>query len=216
MKNLVRFIALSAVVLLIAVSCIPYELLRGEYRDVTFYNKTPDLVDIEYQVIGSTYSAPKRIAAGRSEKMQVYTVDGKATFTAEGPYVSYKWTGETINYDGSSQFYVAQNRGLIRIINKTGVAITDVSLGTLNNYKIYIANYDIARNMVVTSADIEPGLDAAIRVMSSDIFSSVTTPYYIYFTFNNNRYRTKASLELPPIGSSRTINLKFEECMLVR
>lgn len=212
MKNLSRLIVLTLAVVLIAVSCIPYEVLRGEYRDVTIYNNTSGHVDIEYQVIGSTYSAPNRIDKGCFDKMKVYTVDGKATFVAEGPYVSYKWTAETINYDGSSQFNVFSNRGLIQIINNTGIDITDVCLGTVGNPKKYQATFSITKNMDIASADIVPGKDAGIRVMGDDIASSSIIPYYIYFTYNNTRYRTRASVALPLIGTSITRELTLEEC----
>ncbi len=215
MKNLLKLIILSAAVVLIAVSCIPYEVLRGEYRDVTFYNNTSGPVDIEYQVIGSTYSAPNRIDKGGFDKMKVYTVDGRATFVAEGPYVSYKWTAETINYDGSSQFTVNSNRGLIQIINNTDIYITDVCLGTVVNPKKYKATFSITKNMDIESADIAPGKDAGIRVMYDDIASSSTTPYYIYFTYNNTRYRTSSSVELPKIGTSITRVLTLEECTII-
>lgn len=216
MKNLLRLTVLSVVLAMITVSCVPYEILRGEYRDATFYNKTPGPVDIEYQVIGSTYSAPNRINAGYNEKIKVYTVDGKATLAAEGPYVSYKWSGESISYDGTSVFYVSPNRGFIRIINNTGIDIMDVSLGTISNPKKYKATFNLTKNADTVSADIASARDAGIRVMSSDIASSLTTSYYIYFTYKNTRYRTRASIELPLIGKNSTAELTLEECVMLR
>lgn len=216
MKRFVRTILFIAVVLLAVVSCLPYAVYKeGEYRVLTLYNNTPEIVDVTYHFYDNTSSTPCRIDKGSYERMRIYTLGGMADISVSGPYAVYKKDNYEISADSLSSFKIESNRGLITVRNNTGNAIENVSLGTLDNSMLRGATYDTANNTDKIRADIASGETAGIRVTEEDKETSGTTPFYIYFSYRDIRYRTKASVSLPEVGSSLNVVLSLSECKII-
>ncbi len=120
-----------------------------------------------------------------------------------------------ISADSLSSFKIESNRALIAVRNNTGMAIENVSLGTLDNSMLRGATYDIDNNIDKIRADIASGESAGIRVTEGDIETSETTPFYIYFSYRNTRYRTKTPVSLPQVGSTLSVVLNLSEYEII-
>lgn len=216
MKRFVRTILFIAFILFSVVSCLPYATYKeGEYRVLTLYNNTPEIVDVTYLFYDNTSSTPCRIDKGSYERMRIYTLGGMADISVSGPYAVYKKENYEISADSLSSFKIESNRALISVRNNTGMAVENVSLGPDNNSMLRGATYDIENNTDKIRADIASGETAGIRVTEEDIATSGTTPFYIYFSYRDKRYRTRASVSLPEVGSSLDVVLSLSECMSI-